>query len=118
MRALVDEPFILPARHRRMPGLYGRITDLCRRAGFTPRTVQKEVWLMQTILGLVAGGIGIALVPASLRKFYGEDVVYKDIEDPNATVEMGVIWRRDDATPVLDSFLGVVRDFSSRNAAR
>lgn len=62
--ALRDEPFILPARHRRMPGLYGQITDLCRQAGFTPKAVQRDVWLMQTIVGLVAGGIGIALVPS------------------------------------------------------
>jgi hypothetical protein len=33
----------------------------CRQAGFNPRAVQKDVWLMQTIVGLVASGIGVAL---------------------------------------------------------
>jgi len=67
LASLADEPFILPARYRRMPGLYGQVTEACRQAGFTPNAVQKDVWLMQTIVGLVAGGIGVALVPASSR---------------------------------------------------
>jgi DNA-binding transcriptional LysR family regulator len=107
MQALTNEPFILPPRYR-MPGLYGQVTELCRQAGFTPRAVQKEVWLMQTIVGLVAGEIGVALVPASLRNLHRKGVVYKEVQDLMPTVEMGVIWRRDDDTPVLSSFLKVV----------
>jgi hypothetical protein len=56
LASFADEPFILPARYRRVPGLYGQVTDACREAGFTPNAVQKDVWLMQTIVGLVAGG--------------------------------------------------------------
>ena len=110
MRALANELFVLPMRHRYMPGLYGQITELCRQAGFTPNAVQRDVWQMQTILGLVGGGIGIALVPASFRDLHRRNVVYKEIKYYKPTVEMGLIWRRDDATPVLHSFLGVVRE--------
>ena len=60
LRTLEREPFILPRRYE-MPGLYGQVTEICRQAGFTPRAVQKDVWLMQTIVGLVASGIGVAL---------------------------------------------------------
>lgn len=112
MRSLADEPFVLPRRHRYMPGLYGRITELCRRADFTPHAVQKEVWQMQTIVGLVGSGIGVALVPASFRDLHRKGVVYKDVEDLRPTVEMGVVWRRDDTGPVLDSFLEVVDEVS------
>jgi DNA-binding transcriptional LysR family regulator len=113
MRALANEPFVLPARHRYMPGLYGQVTELCRRAGFTPNAVQRDVWQMQTILGLVGGGIGIALVPASYRDLPRKGVVYKEIRDFEPIVEMGAVWRRDDTTPVLHSFLEVVRDVSA-----
>lgn len=63
---------------------------------------------MQTIVGLVAGEIGVALVPASLRNLHRKGVVYKEVQDLVPTVEMGVIWRRDDDTPVLNSFLKIV----------
>jgi DNA-binding transcriptional LysR family regulator len=118
MRSLADEPFVLPARHRYMPGLYGQITELCRRAGFTPHAVQKDVWQMQTIVGLVGSGIGVALVPASFRDLHRKGVVYKDIKDFRPAVEMGVVWRRDDATPVLDSFLEVVDGVSLERARK
>jgi DNA-binding transcriptional LysR family regulator len=117
MRALANEPFVLPARHRYMPGVYGLVTALCRRAGFTPNAVQKDVWQMQTILGLVGGSIGVALVPASFRDLHRKGVVYKEVRDFDPTVEMGAIWRRDDTTPVLHSFLEVVDEVCAKGPA-
>src|SRR5918997_851557 len=107
LRTLEREPFILPMRYE-MPGLYGQVTEVCRQAGFTPRAVQKDVWLMQTIVGLVAGGIGVALVPASLRNFRRKGVVYKTVRDLSPKVEMGMVWRRGDSSAVLSAFLDVV----------
>lgn len=109
MHEIADEPFILPPQHE-VPGCYGQIMEACRRAGFLPKAVQEDVWLMQTIVGLVAGGIGVALVPASLRNLHRTGVVYKDIKDLSPTVEMGVVWRRDDASAVLRAFLEVVEE--------
>lgn len=103
-----EEPFILPARYS-MPGLYGQVTEACRRAGFAPRAVQKDVWLMQTIVGLVAGGIGVALVPASVRNLRRRGVLYKQVHGLSPTVELGMIWRKGDPGVVLSSFLKVAR---------
>lgn len=113
LRALAGEPFVLPARYG-MPGLYGQVMEACRQAGFVPRAVQKEVWLMQTIVGLVAGGIGVALVPASLENLHRKGVVYKTVKALVPTVEMGVVWRRGDVPPVLRAFLGAVGEVSGR----
>jgi DNA-binding transcriptional LysR family regulator len=109
MTELAEEPFIMPTRHRHMPGLYGQITALCRQAGFVPREVQREVWQVQTMLGLVGGGVGVALVPETYRDLPRKGVAYKNLRDLDPVVHMGVVWRRDDAVPVLDSFLGTVR---------
>ena len=109
MTELTEEPFVMPTRHRHMPGLYGQITALCRQAGFVPRAVQRDVWQMQTILGLVGGGIGVALVPETFRDLPRKGVTYTYLRDLDTVVQMGVVWRRDDALPVLDSFLGTVR---------
>lgn len=113
MRALANEDFVLPARYS-TPSLYGKVTEICRQSGFTPKATQKEVGLMQTTVGLVAGGIGVALVPASLQNLNRKGVVYKELQAPKPTVEMGVVWRRDDAGPVLTSFLAVVDEVSRR----
>lgn len=109
MTELANEPFILPLRHRHMPGLYGQITAVCRESGFVPRAVQRGVWQMQTILGLVGGGIGVALVPETFRDLPRKGVTYKYLRDLDPVVQIGVVWRRDDTVPVLDSFLRTVR---------
>lgn len=69
---------------------------------------------MQTVVGVVAGGMGVALVPASLQNLTRKGVVYKELRDPEAMVEMGIAWRRDNVTPVLASFFGVVDEMSER----
>src|SRR5215213_4844983 len=110
LQALAEDAFILPARYQRMPGLYGQVTEACRQAGFVPNAVQKDVWLMQTIVGLVAGGIGVALVPASLRNLHRRGVVYRAVKGLSPTVALGMVWRGDDLSPVLSSFLQVARE--------
>lgn len=108
LQALAEEPFVLPARYH-MPGLYGQVTEACRQAGFVPNAVQKDVWLMQTIVGLVAGGIGVALVPASLQNIPRRGVAYKPVHGLSPTVGLGMIWRRGAPGAVLNSFLQVAR---------
>jgi DNA-binding transcriptional LysR family regulator len=111
---LADHPFVLPARYR-MPGLHAQVVETCRQAGFEPEAVQKEVWLMQTIVGLVAGGMGVALVSASLHNLSRAGVVYKTVRGLSPTVEMGVVWRRDERNPVVRSFLKVVDEICRGN---
>ncbi len=110
LQAVAKDPFILPARYQLMPGLYGQVTEACRQAGFVPNAVQKDVWLMQTIVGLVAGSIGVALVPASLQNLRRKGVVYKSMHELSPTVELAVIWRNDDQSRVLSSFLQATRE--------
>lgn len=109
LRAFAEEPFILPARHQ-MSGLYGQVAEACRQAGFIPNAVQKDVWAIQTIVGLVAGGIGVALVPASAQNLSRKGVIYKPVDGLSPTVELAVVWRRDDSRVVLNSFLQVARE--------
>jgi DNA-binding transcriptional LysR family regulator len=109
---LAPEPFVLPAQHR-MPGLLAQVIDTCRRAGFEPVAVQKDVWLMQTIVGLVAAGLGVALVPASVENLHRSGVVYRSLRGAASTVQLGAIWRREPtAPPPLASFLGVVGELT------
>jgi DNA-binding transcriptional LysR family regulator len=90
-------------------GFYDQIMEMCRRSGFNPRVVQ-EANEMQTIVSLVAAGIGVALVPWSVRNLRIKGVVYVEIADPRAQTVMLVTWRKDDPTPVLQTFLAVVSE--------
>lgn len=102
--SLADEPFVLQARHG-MPGLHAQVLALCRAAGFTPRAVQDDVWLVQTIVGLVAAGTGVALVPESAQALGRRGVAYRPLHGATERVELVAVWRREDRGPVLRAFL-------------
>lgn len=97
---LADEPFVTYPR-RMGPGLFDRIVAVCQRAGFSPNIVQ-EAALVPTIIGLVAGGIGVALVPASVEHLGGASVVYRPLRDAHAVTELIAAWRTDNSNPALD----------------
>ena len=107
LQALSDEPFILPPQYQ-VPGCYSQVMQACHQAGFSPRVVQKDVWLMQTAVDLVAAGIGVALVAGSLRNLRRVGVVYKTLNEPSPAVEIGVAWPQGHNSPVLRSFLDIV----------
>lgn len=109
LRDLAADPFVIFPRALGA-GFYDQIVSLCRKAGFSPRVVQ-EANEMQTIVSLVAAGIGVAVVPASIRNLRMEGVVYLHIRKPSARTAMTLAWRRDDSSPVLKAFLQVVRGF-------
>jgi DNA-binding transcriptional LysR family regulator len=107
---LRDEPFVTPADHGMMPGLHAKVTAICHAAGFVPRAVQDDVWLVQTIVALVAAGVGVALVPSSSQAQARAGVVYRPLR-PRSTheAELAAVWRRTDQSPALGSFLTEMR---------
>jgi DNA-binding transcriptional LysR family regulator len=52
----------------------------CHRAGFSPRVVQEAPRLPAT-LSLVGAGLGLSIVPASMRRLGGDGIVYRAIGD-------------------------------------
>lgn len=116
LRSLAKDSFVIFPRALGA-GFYDQIVSLCHRAGFSPRVVQ-EANEMQTIVSLVAAEIGVAIVPASIRSVRMPGVAYVDIEKPVARTAMTVAWRLNDASPVLQAFLQVVRSLSQQAANR
>jgi DNA-binding transcriptional LysR family regulator len=107
LKDLAGEPWILYPRERQ-PATYDQILAACRRAGFAPRVVQEAVE-MQTIAGLVAAGLGVSLVPASVAGLRPAGVVYRPLPYPAPFVELTIAWRRDDDSALLAGFLATVR---------
>jgi DNA-binding transcriptional LysR family regulator len=110
LRSLTNEPFILFPRLL-APGLYDLIISLCQQAGFSPSVTQEAIQ-MQTIVSLVAGGLGVAIVPESLQNLQRTGVVYKPVQEPTAKVAIAIIWRGNDTSPILQRFVEVVREAS------
>jgi DNA-binding transcriptional LysR family regulator len=112
LRALAGEDFILfPPQ----PGMmfFNMVHALCERAGFVPRVVQTAT-PMQTVIGLVSAGIGITIVPQSVRQVHAPDVVYLDVADRRARADIALAWRKSDASDVLRVFVGIARSTAAQ----
>lgn len=108
LSALANESFILVSRHLE-PGYYDRCISLFQQAGFSPKVVQKASQ-KQTILGLVSAGIGVSLAPASIRNIHRTGVVYTPLSASMSEVELAAVWRQDEPSPVLRTFVEVIRE--------
>jgi DNA-binding transcriptional LysR family regulator len=106
LASLANEDFILFPRPL-SPSTYDQIISLCQQAGFSPNVVQ-EAMQMQTIVSLVAGGIGVAIVPVSLQNMQRIGVIYRPLEAPTPYTEVAVIWRTHDASATVQRFLKIV----------
>jgi DNA-binding transcriptional LysR family regulator len=111
VRALADERFILFPR-RINPGFYDVVIAMCRRAGFSLK-VWHEVDNLVASLNLVRAELGMAFCPLPMQKFF-PDIVIRPLDEPPLHVEYAVAYRRDTHTPVLESFLDVVRQVARR----
>ena len=88
------------------PGAAHCVTAACRRAGFRPKILQ-TVERGYTILGLVAGNCGVALVPESLKALPHPGIVFRQLAEP-PTADMFLAWRKGAAHPALPRFLETV----------
>lgn len=111
---LRDEEFIVyPASPR--PSFIDHFQDLCRRRGFEPRIVQ-EVGDTATGLALVAAGFGCCITPESVTRLRVPGARFRLLDDdPPLTIDLSVIYRKDDPSPLLARFLDTV---SSLQASR
>lgn len=109
--AVVGAPLILFPRHS-APAFHDLVTGYYAAHGGQARIVQEAIQ-MQTIISLVSAGMGIALVPASLRNLARAGVSYMDLGGSAPRLETGMAWRRDDATPTTARFLEIARELAA-----
>lgn len=107
LSTLADESFILPPV-KLGPVFHEQIIHLCQQGGFRPKVAQEAVQ-MQTIVGLVAAGLGIAIVPASMQNFHRSGVIYRPLQEQIPETGLYLAWRQHDSSPVLSAFLSLTR---------
>ena len=107
LQSLVHEPFILPPSHLSY-SLHEQIVSLCQQIGFVPKVTQ-EATLMLTILSLVAGRLGISLLPTNVQTIKRQGVVYRAIKEQTPMLKIVAAWRSDNSSAVLREFLAACR---------
>lgn len=104
LRLLANENFIVTPRTI-APGLHDLVVRQCHDSGFVPR-ISQQARQMQTVISLVAAGMGIALVPASMQNLRRKGVQYRRLRHPQKNLlDIGVLTRSEPARPVLRHFL-------------
>ena len=113
LKDLAAETFILYRRpDYRQPegrGLYDVIIAACAAAGFSPHVGQEAPRIVST-LNLVAAGLGITIVPASLSRLPLEGVTYRPLRGrPALKVPLSLASRRDERSAATLGFIDLVR---------
>ena len=103
--SLADQHIILFPR-RVTPGLHDTITGMCSEAGFTLKVVH-EVDSMVGGLTLVSAGLGVAFTTPDAQLLW-PDIAFRPIAT-SVTVEQGIAYIGEAMSPVLETFLNVLR---------
>jgi len=112
LEELEGEPFVVYPSHFRSV-VHDAVEETCEAHGFLPR-VALEVSETSTLVSFVAAGLGVSLVPESVRHMTVRGAVYRPLAGDAAMVELAVAWRRDDSTAVLERALEVIRSRSPK----
>jgi DNA-binding transcriptional LysR family regulator len=108
---LATEPWIT-GRSNIGCGLLSRITAACAEADFT-LDVRQETNDIQMMLGFVAAGLGVTLLPASVSRDSSPEVAYRPLKPPTPTVGLAIAWNPAENTAPLSAFLQTVKAISA-----
>lgn len=103
LQDLAEEDFIVCPRYRQN-GFHELVMDVTAKAGFRPR-VAREVDATDTAIALVAGGLGVSLVAESASAGEDNRVKFLPLREPEILVDIGLIWRRENMSPLMRRFI-------------
>ena len=107
LRAFAKETFVLfPREHN--PAVYDLLIAACQSAGFSPILGQQAPQIVSTI-PLVAAGLGVAMVPRSMRRILPDAVVYLPIDGAAPRALIALAHRHGDRSPAVQNFAAVAR---------
>lgn len=100
---LVDESFILfPNAHSQM--YYEQIIALCKDHGFVPKISHRSIHA-PTIFKLVESGLGISIVPNSLRDEHNYEINFIELNKIPQKTELFAVWNKTNTNIALPYFL-------------
>lgn len=104
---LQGQPFIMYPKAAGT-GIYPQIFRLCREAGFAPQ-IAMEAGEASTIIGLVAAGCGISVLPGSFDSIRMDGVCYRPLADAEATTTLSLALRQDARGALVEAFVALAK---------
>lgn len=97
------------------PGLYANLLAACARDNVHVE-LAVEVERMMTSLNLVAAGVGLSLVPASMRGAHPQAVKYRRFEDASRLGSpLTIVYREADCSGPTGAFIALVRELAAEH---
>jgi DNA-binding transcriptional LysR family regulator len=108
LTALKDEPFVAMQIQEGI-GFNAQVAEICANGGLTPRVAQRATQFV-ALAGMVAGGLGIAFVPESLRHVQIPDIVYRPLAEITEQSKLAMAFRKSERAPAVTAFLKHMRE--------
>ncbi|SDD50287.1 LysR family transcriptional regulator [Actinokineospora iranica] len=109
---LCAQPLIMIPREVNPP-LHDQFIARCHRLALAP-AISREAWPKQTVVALVAAGLGLSVLPACMKRLGHPEVVYRPITDSGIDVTTSLVWRKADTAPTTSAFLDSAREVTGR----
>ncbi|GLU33888.1 LysR family transcriptional regulator [Trinickia caryophylli] len=106
LRELVDETLIVFPKAPR-PSFADQVLAAFHDRALEPRQIY-ETRELQIALGLVAAGVGVAIVPKSVHGLKRDDVTYKDLDDPRLVSPIIMSMRMLDESEDIRAMLSLI----------
>ncbi|MDD7887507.1 LysR family transcriptional regulator [Flavivirga sp. 57AJ16] len=101
-----DESFILYPNES-SPMYFQQILNLCSEHNFSPKISHKAIH-GATIFKLVENGMGLSIIPNSLRDENNYKIRFIELKETKSKTELFAVWRKNYKNPVLKTFLGYI----------
>jgi DNA-binding transcriptional LysR family regulator len=105
---LRNEPFVAVQIPEGV-GFNAQVAELCAVAGLTPQITQRA-GQFTALAGMVAGGLGLAFVPSSVKNLKIPDVVYRPLANSDQKSDLAMVHRKSERAPVLLSFIKELKE--------
>jgi len=111
--AKLEEERLILFKRSAAPATHDLLLRLCRSAGFEPNIV-KQSDRPQSILDLVAAGVGVSILPELFQR-YQADLVMRPLIPRPPKISLCMVWRQNDTSAALHAFRAMIRrHFRSR----
>jgi DNA-binding transcriptional LysR family regulator len=104
---LAKENFILCRRYSE-GGFHEIVVQLCKDAGFFP-SVLHTAERKQTVVDLVAQGMGVSVAPTSAMELRSDGVCFRSFEGSKPYLRTAAVWRKGKRAALAESFVAIAK---------
>ncbi len=110
LKEIGDQPLLLPKRAQSIQA-YDEVLEMYRRAGIEPKIVHTATLPEASGGMLVESGKGIYIIPGSKLSHpdFGRGTVAVPLDEPSASIEVHVAWRKEETSAPVLNFLKTTR---------